>query len=83
MRRRGEHSRRLAIGYSPRQFHDDLGEVFMSSDDTTRSSPVIPPGFSPHPWATITSASVDADGFVRVEWDDGLSFRAYGLWLAE
>ena len=55
----------------------------MSSDATAEPMPVIPPGFTPHPWRPISDARIDADGFIEVSWEDGRSFRAYGLWLAE
>ncbi|MEY3031507.1 MAG: hypothetical protein RL058_1870 [Actinomycetota bacterium] len=55
----------------------------MSSDATAEPMPVIPPGFTPHPWRPISAARIDADGFIEASWEDGRSFRAYGLWLAE
>lgn len=42
----------------------------------------LTPDFIPHDWQPIISAQL-ANGFVTVEWADGLSFKAYSLWLAE
>ena len=55
----------------------------MSSDATAEPVPILLPGFTPHPWRPISAARIDADGFIEVSWEDGRSFRAYGLWLAE
>jgi len=42
----------------------------------------LTPDFISHEWQPIISASL-SEGFVKVEWADGLSFNAYCLWLAE
>ena len=40
------------------------------------------PDFISHNWQPISSALLE-DGFVTVEWSDGVSLKAYSLWLAE
>ncbi len=40
------------------------------------------PDFHDHPWRPLAAATV-ADGFVQLAWPDGVTFDAYGLWLAE
>ncbi len=47
---------------------------------TNRPPPT--PDFIDHPWRPLESATL-ADGFVTLRWPDGLSFRAYSLWLHE
>ena len=42
----------------------------------------LTPDFISHDWRPISSAHL-TNGFVKVEWADGLSFNAYSLWLAE
>ena len=42
----------------------------------------LTPDFIDHRWRALRSAAV-ADDFVHLEWDDGVSLDAYGLWLAE
>lgn len=42
----------------------------------------VTPDFIDHLWHALRSAVV-ADGFVHLEWDDGVALDAYGLWLAE
>ena len=44
--------------------------------------PPLTPDFINHEWHPIASATL-LDGFVRITWDDGLTFDAYALWLAE
>lgn len=44
--------------------------------------PPLTPDFIPHPWCPLDSAELH-NGFVTVRWPDGLTFEAYGLWLAE
>ncbi len=44
---------------------------------------ILTPDFVSHKWQPISSARLEEDGFVTIEWPDGLSFNAYSLWLAE
>ena len=43
----------------------------------------LTPDFYRYEWVPIIEASLGADGFVTVSWEDGRSLRAYALWLAE
>lgn len=42
----------------------------------------LTPDFISHGWHPLASAEL-RDGFVTVTWDDGMTFEAYSLWLAE
>jgi gamma-butyrobetaine dioxygenase len=42
----------------------------------------LTPDFIPHEWRPLASAAL-VDGFVHVTWNDGATFDAYSLWLAE
>ena len=44
--------------------------------------PLPTPDYIDHPWRPLESATL-ADDFVTLRWPDGLSFRAYALWLRE
>ncbi len=46
------------------------------------NAPPLTPDFIPHEWRPLASAHL-ADGFVTLEWADGMTFAAYSLWLAE
>ncbi len=45
--------------------------------------PPLTPDFIEHPWLSLIGASVDDRGFVHLVWADGISFAAFGPWLAE
>jgi gamma-butyrobetaine dioxygenase len=42
----------------------------------------LTPDFIDHPWAPLERVQL-TDNFVDLSWPDGLSFRAYSLWLRE
>lgn len=48
----------------------------MPTDD------VLTPDFYAYPWTPLTMASIDGR-FTEVQWADGLSLRAFDLWLRE
>jgi gamma-butyrobetaine dioxygenase len=59
------------------------GSDMAASIDTERSAPPRTPDFVRHGWHPLTSAELTHDGFVTLTWDDGTTFDAYSLWLAE
>ena len=54
----------------------------MKVDASSSVDSIPTPDFINHSWQPLSTASLNG-GFVNLIWPDGLTFSAYGLWLAE